>query len=261
MARPLWLTGTALDWCGVLAHVAALRFGPLSLVQPLALSALVFAVPAESLLSRRRPTHTQTLAAAQTAVGLALIVVLIGRPTHSTGSLPTSVAGTAALLAILGPAAFASRCRSQRVQAMLLGIGAGSAYGLSAALVRATELTASTHIDWLLGAVGAVVAGSVGLLLSQAALHRGRLSWSMPSQDFVALVVSISAGALLLSETPRFTDFTLIGTLAAVSLVVHGIIRLNRSAAPERSTMTGPPAAHDDAYPKQPVVPGRSPSR
>ncbi len=229
VARPLWLAGTVLDWLGALTHLVALHFGPLTVVQPLTLTALVFAVPVEALLRRRRPTRRQLVAAIQTAAGLAVLALALGAHLSTTGTgLGPVAAGTAAVAvgaAVLG----AARTGSPRVQALLLGAAAGTAYGLSDALFRvvlAPGTMPAGHPAWLAAGAGALVAGGTGLVLTQAALQKGRLSCSMPTQDLLALTVSIGLGAALIGEVPRLGRTGLAVVLVAGIAVAHGIGRL-----------------------------------
>ncbi len=234
MARPLWLAGTFLDWLGALTHIAALHFGPLTLVQPLSLAAIVFAVPAEAILSRRRPSRRQMAAATQTALGLVLLAVWLGRDLHSS-HVATVTSSTGVAVAVLGIGALvlcAARNRSHRLQALLLGAAAGSAYGLSDALARAVQVPAMTEFSSLvelLAAATALIAGGIGLLLTQAALQKSRLSASMPAQDLLALLVSIAVGATLLGDVPPLTSTLVVGTLFALVLTGLGILQLSRT--------------------------------
>lgn len=232
LRRPLWLTGTALDWAGALVHLVALRHGTLALVQPIAMSGVVCAVVAEGALLRVRPTRGQLLAAAQTAAGLGLLVALVGRtsPGSPTGLvLPASAAG----VALVGGLVLLARGRSHRLQALLLGAAAGAAYGLSDALARTAQLAEAAdpaRLVWLVPAGGVLLVGGAGIVLSQAAFQRGRLAWSMPSQDSIALVVSLVLGAVFLEELPHVGASGLAGAVLALGLVGHGITRLARTA-------------------------------
>jgi hypothetical protein len=237
MARPLWLAGTVLDWLGALTHLAALHFGPLTLVQPLTLAAIVCAVPAEAVLSRRRPSRPQMTAAARTALGLALVAIWWGHDLHSghVGVATSAVGVAAAGLAIGGLVLSATRTRGDRLPALLLGAAAGSAYGLSDGLARAVQVPATSGFSTLveiLAVVTALVSGGIGLLLTQAALQRSRLSASMPAQDLMALLVSIAVGAALLGEVPPLTATLVVGTVIALLLTGHGIRQLSRTWDP-----------------------------
>jgi hypothetical protein len=258
MARPIWVAGTVLDGLGALTHIAALHFGPLTLVQPLSLAAIVFAVPAEALLSRRRPTSRQMAAATRTALGLGLIAWFLGRGLHSShvgaGTSAAAVVVTAVGVGVL--VLCAARRRSHRLQALLLGAAAGSAYGLSDALARAVQLPGITQFSRLveiLAVATALTVGAIGLLLTQAALQRSRLSASMPAQDLLALLVSIAMGAALLGEVPPLTTARVVGTLIALVLTGHGIAQLSQSLDQSVPALPGPgtdaPRSHGSATP------------
>jgi hypothetical protein len=235
VAQPMWLAGTVLDWLGALTHLAALHYGPLTLVQPLSLTALVFAVPAEAVLARRRPSSRQMVAATQTALGLVLVAFCLGRrlPISHAGAATSTTGVVVAGLGIVVLVLCTTRSRSSRHQALLLGSAAGSAYGLSDALARAVQVPAITQVslmvELLAGGI-ALTAGAVGLGLTQAALQRSRLSASMPAQDLLALLVSIALGATLLGEVPHLTNTLLLGTLIALLLTGHGILQLSRTS-------------------------------
>jgi hypothetical protein len=232
VSRPLWLAGTALDWLGALLHIAALHFGPLTLVQPLSLSAIAFAVPAEALLLRLRPTKGQVAAALETAAGLALVAGALGRDLHT--SPPTfassSIGITVAVLAVGLPLVVATRCRRGR-QALLVGMAAGACYGLSDALVRAVQVPSLATVlggPWFLLVSTALIAGCSGLVLTQAALQKGGLSASLPAQDLLALIVSVGLGAALIGEAPRLGITAVLALLVALGLVGHGTALLTR---------------------------------
>ena len=83
--------------------------------------------------------------------------------------------------------------------------------------------------------LAALTAGGLGLLLSQAALQKSRLSSSMPAQDLLALLVSIALGATLLGEVPHLTGSLLVGTVIALTVTGHGIVQLSK-ALPHATT-------------------------
>jgi drug/metabolite transporter (DMT)-like permease len=225
--RPGWLLGIGLDALGALSHVAALRFGPLAVVQPVALTAVVAATVAAALLERRPVGRRRLRAALETAAGLGLVAACLGHGLHP-GPLSARAAVTATLaagLAVVAPAVVARRSLRPAVQAVLLGMAAGAACGLSAALVRAVQVATVTQVldpVRLLGVLAAAATGGLGLVLTQAAFARGRVTASLPAQDLLALVVSIGAGAGLAGEVPGVGPWALAGTGLALLLVAHG---------------------------------------
>jgi hypothetical protein len=145
----------------------------------------------------------------------------------------TSAAGViGAVLGIGMLALVATLCESHRAQALVLGAAAGSAYGLSDAMMRVVQVPDITRFSGLvevLAAATALTAGGIGLLLTQGALQKSGLSSSMPAQDLLALLVSIAVGASMLGEAPRLTGTVLAGTAFALVLSGHGIVRLART--------------------------------
>jgi len=55
LCHPLWVVGTVAGIAGVALHAIALRDGPLTLVQPLLVTGVIFALPLRRLLEHRRP--------------------------------------------------------------------------------------------------------------------------------------------------------------------------------------------------------------
>src|SRR3954452_25081993 len=90
--RPAWLASQACGGLGVLLHAAALRSGPVSLVQPVLATGLVFALGLGSWVDRRqpgrpRPGRVQWLAAVAVAVGLTAFL-LSARPPAGSATAP-----------------------------------------------------------------------------------------------------------------------------------------------------------------------------
>jgi drug/metabolite transporter (DMT)-like permease len=71
--RPLWLVGIVADVLAVGLQGLALRFGPVSLVQPLLVAGLPFAVLLSCLLGRRAPRTAELQGIVLCAVGLAVL--------------------------------------------------------------------------------------------------------------------------------------------------------------------------------------------
>ena len=119
-------------------HVAALQEGPLTLVQPIVLTTVVFAVlvrPAWTALPRFRRRSSGTSAPGWVS---ALFVAAVGpdRP-HPVADDQTSLPFLAAGAAVAALAAItASRTASRARRGFLLGGAAGILYGLTAALIK-----------------------------------------------------------------------------------------------------------------------------
>src|SRR3954454_13103866 len=115
--RPSWLGAEAAGGLGVVLHAAALRSGPVALVQPLLAGGLVFALALGSWVDRRHPGRPpprrgRGLAApALAAAGGLTPFLLSARPAAGTATAPA--AGLAALtvgaLLVAGLAALRTR--------------------------------------------------------------------------------------------------------------------------------------------------------
>jgi drug/metabolite transporter (DMT)-like permease len=135
--RPLWWAGTAAAVAGYVFQALALANGSLLLVQPILVSALLFALPMSARLAHRRVTRGEWLWASLLTVALAVFVVLAKtRPGDYESSLPTS-----ALVALICTAAVtacvlvAVRTMGWR-RAVLLAVAVGVLFGVVAVLTK-----------------------------------------------------------------------------------------------------------------------------
>ncbi|MGW6390960.1 DMT family transporter [Streptomyces sp. NPDC055103] len=78
LARGQWWWAVGLNAAGALAHVAALHYGPLTLVQPLGALTLVAALPLGAYCARRRVTRKEWRGALLTLGGLVGLVAMTG---------------------------------------------------------------------------------------------------------------------------------------------------------------------------------------
>ncbi|MCX3058611.1 hypothetical protein OFY01_02250, partial [Streptomyces sp. GXMU-J5] len=79
-----WWGSVLLNAGAALLHVAALRFGPLTLVQPLGALTLVAAVPLGARLAGRRVTSVEWRGTALTLLGLGALLVTASGPEPDT---------------------------------------------------------------------------------------------------------------------------------------------------------------------------------
>jgi drug/metabolite transporter (DMT)-like permease len=233
--QPLWLLGWAAAAGTFVFQALALHNGPMSVVQPVLVTELVFV-----LLLRRIWIHqdvTATAWASVLAVCLALAVFLIaaeptgGQPTPQTRqwlSAGLVLGVTIAVLAALGrtgppgrrAAAFAAAaglCWALEATFLKAATGTLTAFGITGMLTR-----------WPVYAL--IGAGVTGTLLEQAALHVGPLSVSQPILVIVNPFASIILSVWLFGE--RFTDSPAKITAAVLSFAVMaaGVVMLTRTA-------------------------------
>ncbi|MEW2078880.1 DMT family transporter [Streptomyces sp. NPDC013433] len=231
---PLWLCGIGLAVVAYGFQSLALAFGPLSLVQPLIVAELVFAVPLSARLYRLRLGRREWSGTLAVAAGLAL-ALLSARPhggdPRAAGLLPWLLA-VGAVAAVVCGALAAARVLSGPWRASATALAAGAVMGTQSVLLAATVDRLRHGLPTALAAwqTYALVAASVGgLLLIQSAFQQGPLAASMTVLDATEPVVAVAMGTLLFDETIRTGWPVSAATLTGLALVVAGIAALDTS--------------------------------
>jgi len=233
--QPLWLLGAAAAVGSYAFQALALHSGPMSVVQPVLITELVFV-----LVLRRVWIHQEVARAAWGAVLVvcaALAVFLAAA--EPTGGHPAPApaewlsAGLVFGAVIAALAAAGTRGPPAR-RAAVLAVAAALTWALEATFLKtATGTLAASGIggmltDW---PVYAFVAATVtGTLLQQAALHVGPLSVSQPFLVITDPFASIVLSVWLFDE--RFTNSPAKITVAVLAFAVMaaGVTVLTRTA-------------------------------
>ncbi|WP_418960414.1 DMT family transporter [Streptomyces tritici] len=238
---PAWWGSVALNCLGGLLHVAALAYGPLSVVQPLGALTIVFALPMAALCVGRRAGRTAWRGALLATVGLAGLLSLTGgahseAPAGGERLLLAAVAAgfVAALVVVSG------RIRRPVARGVVVAGAAGVSFGLASVFTKtvAEEWTADAPLaEWpaLLATAGFAVAG---LLLSQASYHRAGLAAPLATVTVVNPVAAAIVGLTLFGESFRYgalgaTLALLAGAVAAAGLVLLTLGRTADALVPE----------------------------
>lgn len=236
--HPRWLAGEAISVLAFVLHAAALKLGTLTVVQPVLLSGLVFALPLRALLDRRRPAREEIVGALVTAAGLVLFL-LVARPAGGQGAPSRSWAAGlligGAVLALLA-ARTAARHGRTRLGGLLLGFAAGELSGLAAGVLKlaTNELGQGVWSFVLSWPPYALIATGVwGLTLNQRAYHSAALSVTLPVFNLLDPVAGMVFGILVFGERPAHTPLAI--ALESVGLVVMaaGAVTLGRHAPPD----------------------------
>jgi hypothetical protein len=208
LSHPLWLASIVCDVAGVALQVVALHFGPLTVVQPLLVSGLLFA-----LLLRQRLEHRQ-LTGSQLGWAIVLTATLCGflllaETGHSSTAAaaadhaPAAIAGVVGAILAIGCVELGRRQRKHGRRAALIGVAVGILYASAAALLKAlTDIAAKGPIElarsWQLYTV--IIVGATGLLLNQLAFQAAPLSASLPAISTVDPLLSIVVGVVVYDE-------------------------------------------------------------
>ena len=233
--RPLWLAGIAATGLGAGLHLLALSHGPLTLVQPLGVTGLLFAVPLAAALGHHRVQFRELLAAVVVLAGLAALLGAwpTGAGTQLVG--PEAVAGflvTAAGLAAATAAAAAAITGHAR--SLSLAVGAGIAFGSTSALARVL-MQLDGHADagasMALAGAGIALLAPAGFLLTQSAYRAGGLAAALATVTVVDPLVAAGGGVLLLHEPFPATPGQAVAAAIGAAVVTVGITVLARSPA------------------------------
>ncbi len=136
--HPLWVIGAIADIGGFALHALALHLGPLTVVQPLLVTSIVFAVVLRQLLVRRWPRRSELAWATSLTLGLVLFLT-IATPASGVAQpadpVPATVVGVLIGFGVLGLFAVGRRYTGSAAAA-LLGTAAGLSYAAVAGLLK-----------------------------------------------------------------------------------------------------------------------------
>lgn len=242
-----WWWSVGLNAAAALLHVVALKYGPLTVVQPLGALTLVAAVPMGARMAGRRVGAAEWRGTALTLAGLAAILVTAsGSAPEDVLSVPEAVAvagATAALIALLA--------RPGAKPGLRHATSSGFASGVASALTQTVTVAATDRSGPLLSVqvvgVALLVAAFAtgGLLLSQTA-YRGGLGGPLAMVTLANPVAAAAVGLALLGERLQGGPAGALLALAGAGLAGRGVVLLSR-AAPQ-------PVAVDHADDDHPVA-------
>ncbi|WP_445397479.1 hypothetical protein ACSMX9_25990 [Streptomyces sp. LE64] len=237
-ARAWWLA-VALNSGAALLHVAALRFGPLTLVQPLGALTLVAAVPLGARLTGRRVGRREWHGVAWTLAGLgALTFAASGPAPEATLSLAQALGVAGATAAVLGLLAWPGARPGLR-HATASGLSSGVASALTQTVTVAATGAGAALLSGRVAVVVLLVAGFAvgGLLLAQTAYQDG-LGAPLALLTLANPVAASTIGIALLGEGFRGGALGAALALAGAVVAARGVLVLSRAAAADRAAGT-----------------------
>jgi drug/metabolite transporter (DMT)-like permease len=231
LAHGAWWWSVVLNASAALLHVAALKFGPLTLVQPLGALTLVAAVPLGARAAGRRVGTAEWRGTALTLIGLgALLATASGPEPDQVLSLPEALAVAGTTAALIG-----ALSRPGARPGLRHATASGFASGVASALTQTVTVAATDRSASLLSAQVVVVALLVaafatgGLLLSQTA-YRDGLGAPLALVTLANPVAAAVIGLALLGEHLQGGTAGLLLTAAGAGLASWGVVTLSRSA-------------------------------
>jgi hypothetical protein len=249
LRHPLWIIGTVADIGGFALHALALREGPLTLVQPVLVTGVIFAFPLRQILEHRRPRKSELIWAAALAAGLALFLVIAtpaGGTVQEADPIPTVIAVVLVAAGIAGCWVAGRRMRGHGA-AVALGAAAGLAFAAEAGLLKELADTFAYGIGPLLTSwpfYALIAVGMTGLLLNQLAYQAGPLRISLPVITTIDPVVSLVIGVAVFDEHFRTAPAALVCELIGLALVLVAAVALSHPGADAASaTETSEPVS------------------
>jgi drug/metabolite transporter (DMT)-like permease len=234
--RPLFLAAIAVNVAGCGLQIVALHFGSLTLVQPLLVLSLLFAVVIAAVGIRRRPPDAVLLAGvACCAVGVAGFLA-VARPHGGVGTAGPGAALplAAGLAAVLAGCLAAARWGTPALRPLWLALGCGVDFGVHALLLKIVPGTLPSGFadplrQWPLYLM--VIVTPVGFLLNQNAFQAGGLIAPVLAIITAAdPVVSVATGAAFLHEKIATAPVDLAAEGLALAVTIGGIIALAQRA-------------------------------
>jgi drug/metabolite transporter (DMT)-like permease len=213
LRHPLWLGGILADVGGLGLQVLALHIGALTVVQPVLVSAVLFALIVGHWVAGTRISRREVVLGAVLVLSVAGFLVVSGAATaqaDQTDRLPAILAAAISLVVVIGCLIASRRASARKLgslrAAALLGVAVGTIYAGTAALIKAsTDLAQDGPValltSWQLYAL--LVAGVVGVFLAQMAFQAGPLAASLPATATTDPLVSVMLGVVVFDERLR----------------------------------------------------------
>lgn len=224
--EPRWLAGQVFDVSAFLLQAVALAFGTLVFVEPLLVLSLPVSVGLRAWSARQRPSRFGVVGSLLCVVALSVFIG-VGRPTPGNPSLTGGEAvalGVAAGVLLLVGLGCATVTRGN-ARAVAFAAAASAAYGVTAGLTKVVtgQLQHGGILQPLQGweLYAAIVAGLLGVFLTQNALKPGSLAAPVAVITLGDPLVAIAIGLLWLGESVNAAAWAV--GVEVVSLIVMAV--------------------------------------
>lgn len=235
LTNPRWLLGLATAGVGAAGHILALMLAPVTVVQPVGILAVPWAVLLAAKIHHFRPTRAIWTAVGVTIVGIVGFTLISSRTAVAQADLtPTSVV-VGALIVLVGGIALGlgGRFGKPSLRCLLWASAGSFLYGLSSALIKVVSQLVGGPGWWELPLVWAV-AGFLAVCylgggwMIQQAYANGPAEIVVGSMTTTDPIVAVSFGLLVLGEGALLTGLDGIGMLLAGVVAVGGVVFLSR---------------------------------
>lgn len=240
MRRRTWWLSQLCTLVGALLHLAALGAGPLVLVQPVGVLALVLALPLSARFGGVQVTRRAWVGAISVVLGLPAVLAMVphGPVAEAPRVLPFPVAAAivVGIVALAAVVAATVKHSHRRAAAVLQAGGAALCFGMTSGSVKALWIGAGGPVAVLVG----VLSIPVGTALAQHAYRDGGLGAPLAVQTLADPVTAMSVGILVLGEPLITSPARLAIGLAGIAVTVAGVALLSARAAQPRTAEPRP---------------------
>ncbi|MEU3060681.1 hypothetical protein AB0P12_27060 [Streptomyces subrutilus] len=237
LGNAAWWWSAGLNAAAALLHAAALRYGPLTLVQPLGALTLVAAVPLGAHGAGRRVAATEWRGTLATVAGLGLLLLPASGPApDDTLSLAEAFAVSGATAAVILLLTAAKDPRSGLRHATASGLASAAASALTQTVAVAGGRGGDLFSVRVVSVALLVVVFAVGgMLLSQRA-YRGGLGAPLAVVNLANPLAAAAIGMVLLGERLQGGVGGVLLAVAGALAAARGVMLLTRTPPPAPAT-------------------------
>jgi len=227
-----WLAGTAVLFVGYAFQAVALDHGRLSVIQPLLVTTIVFALPLGYFITAQHVGRREVIGAIVVVIGLAVFTV-VGDPAGGRDNAPNDqwAIAIAVVIVLVGVLMVLGGRGTLERKGGTYGAAAGLLYGLSASLWKPSADmidaggVSAAFSHWEIYACG--LAGIAAFVVQQVSLGTGRLAPSVATTSVLNPVLSVCIGIVLLEETLSLPVWHKVVAWAGLSLAMWGAISIS----------------------------------
>ncbi|GAA1716407.1 glycosyltransferase family 4 protein [Fodinicola feengrottensis] len=232
LRTPRWLLGLTVIVGGVVSHLLALGFAPLTIVQPVGALALPLTVLLYARSSRGRLGHRATAGMVATVAGLLLFVLVAANGATSTVVGADAETRATQLVGLgLGVLCLVSLLAKGNVRCVALATGAGIGYGYVSLQMRSIMQGFGTEGITgipLLSVLFLVLSLVVGVIMLQLAYSSGPPDLVVACLTVVDPLVAVGLGIGVLGEGVRNNVWIITGEVVGALAACVGVAILAR---------------------------------
>ena len=232
---PMWLLGLFTIFLGASAHIVALMMAPVTVVQPVGILAVPWAVLMAARIHRHTITRAMWLAVAMTIAGIVAFTLLSASAASEHTVLdPLLLATGCGVVVLIGTTLGLLGWKGPtHLRCLMWASGGSFFYGLSAGMVKATSEVvkhgdfAGRPVFWIV-APFLVLSYGIGGFMVQQALANGPAEITVGSMTTTDPIVAVSFGLVVLGEGVNISPLAGVGMALAGAFAVWGVVVLSR---------------------------------